>query len=611
MIDAPHEPTPRTPRLEVRVVHGSLEHAEHPVAVGHYQGMPLDGAEKALDGCLDGLLTERLRLGTYAEQEGTAVLVTGAPDCSPSGALVLGLGPAGDVTAEKVTRAMTQAALLRALSAAERNTDGDVERIGVSTVLVGANPLDGIPIARSLAALVEGVAVASQLIAESARLRKRVRLAAVEVVELYETRAEVANAALGSLGTMLQAAGPDIEVRAIKKLTKRAGARSGGLPPDYNEGSWLRLDIRGATDGAAEPDGYRRLELTSAARRARADRLEQTLEIAAVDGLIDEAVNRAHPDEQIANTLYELLLPNELKADLQAADNLSLVVDAETAHYPWEALAPRGDDGELRPLALGAGMLRQFADSDTRNARFAVRHAAGRHALVVGNPPAGPAQDLPGAAEEAASVAGLLSASTNGGEPLFEVAALTWKDGELDSSGLPADTQDDSWTEIVNALYRFQYRVVHIAAHGAFNQDKPAESGILIGPGRFLTAQTMKQLATVPELVFLNCCYSGQIEDVETGPLEGNTGVHVFASSVAQALMSIGVRAVVAAGWSVDDSAALAFATTFYEQMLGDADLGDAVRAARRKASETGSSMTWAAYQCYGDPAYRLAPQLT
>ena len=153
MIDAPHEPTPRTPRLEVRVVHGSLEHAEYPVAVGHYQGMPLDGAEKALDGCLDGLLTERLRLGAFAEQEGTAVLVTAAPDCSPSGALVLGLGPAGDVTAEKVTRAMTQAALLRALSAAERNTDGDVERIGVSTVLVGANPLDGIPIPRSLAAL--------------------------------------------------------------------------------------------------------------------------------------------------------------------------------------------------------------------------------------------------------------------------------------------------------------------------------------------------------------------------------------------------------------------------------------------------------------------------
>ena len=223
-------------------------------------------------------------------------------------------------------------------------------------------------------------------------------------------------------------------------------------------------------DGASERRRVRRLELTSAARRARADRLEQTLEIAAVDGLIDEAVNRAHPDEQIANTLYELLLPTELKADLQAADNLSLLVDAATAHYPWEALAPRGDDGELRPLALGAGMLRQFADSDTRNARFAVRHAAGRHALVVGNPPAGPAQDPPGRSRGSGLCRRAPLRQYERRRAAFRRRRADWKDGELDSSGLPADTQDDSWTEIVNALYRFQYRVVHIAAHGAFNR---------------------------------------------------------------------------------------------------------------------------------------------
>ncbi len=41
-----------------------------------------------------------------------------------------------------------------------------------------------------------------------------------------------------------------------------------------------------------------------------------------------------------------------------------------------------------------------------------------------------------------------------------------------------------------------------------------------------------------------------------------------FASSVAGALIAIGVRCVIAAGWAVDDDAASAFAEAFYESLL-------------------------------------------
>jgi hypothetical protein len=594
-------------RLDIHVVHGSLEHAAHPVVVGHYQGMPLDGAEKALDECMHGLLGERLLLGAYAEQEGSAIVVPAMAGTTPSGAIVLGLGSAGDVTAEKVTRAMTQATLLRALAAAEtEDGDREPEEIGISAVLVGANPLDGISIARSLAALVEGVTAALHLLAASGRLATAVRLRTLEIMERYEARAELAVQALDSLSTLVATGGADVPLHPVKKLTRRAGARAGGLPSDYNAGAWLRLDIRRATSLPAPPEGFLRLELTSAARRARADRLEQTLERATVDGLIAEAVTQTHPDPQIANTLYELLLPNELKPDLQGADNLALVLDPDSARYPWEALAPRADDGELAPLALRSGVLRQFADPETRNAPFSVRHAAGRYALVIGNPPAGTAPDLPGAAEEASHVAGLLAGSGDQDEALFEVCSLTWSDRQAQAVGLPLGAGNESWADIVNALYRYQYRVVHIAAHGAFDPDHPAQSGVVIGPERFLTAQTVAQFSAVPELVFLNCCYSGRIEDADAAP-NGRDRAHLLAASVARQLMGIGVRAVVAAGWSVDDAAALAFATTFYEQMIKDsAGFGDAVKAARRAASKASDSITWAAYQCYGDPAFRL-----
>jgi len=65
---------------------------------------------------------------------------------------------------------------------------------------------------------------------------------------------------------------------------------------------------------------------------------------------------------------------------------------------------------------------------------------------------------------------------------------------------------------------------------------------------------------------------------------------------------------VVAAGWAVDDTAANAFADKFYSSMLDGSSFGEAVTAARKAANEAAGedNNTWAAYQCYGDPAYRL-----
>lgn len=586
--------------LSVTLVHGSLEDASDPVAVGHYQGTPLAGAEGALDQCLGGLLQERLLLGAYAEQEGTAIAVRGAAGCAPSGALVLGLGQAGELTAAKVLRAVTQAALLRALAAVD---DEEGREIGLSAVLVGANPLDGISIQRSLTALVDGVVAAVHVLAASSRLSSAVHIGRLEIVEKYEARAEAVLEAFKSLPSLV-APTADVALEFATSIDHRAGGAPGGFPADYNHGAWLRLDIRAASSRPAPPRGYRELELTSSARRARADRLLQRVEVATVDGLISEAVTQAHPDPQITNTLYELLLPPELKPDLQGAENLLLMLEPSTAGYPWEALAPRGFDDHPQPFALGAGVLRQFADPQTRNARFEVPHASGRHVLVIGNPPAGDAPDLPGAAAEAKQVAELL-AGPPGSDGPFDVCSLWWdEDGPL-ATNLPSTNGDRTWADVVNALYRNQYRIVHIAAHGAFNSKKPDRSGVLIGPGHFLTAQTVAQLSAVPELVFLNCCHSGRIED----PGDASTGLenaHLLAASIARELMEIGVRAVIAAGWSVDDAAAVMFAKTFYAQMLAGKGFGEAVMAARREAAKVNASMTWAAYQCYGDPEFRL-----
>ena len=69
-----------------------------------------------------------------------------------------------------------------------------------------------------------------------------------------------------------------------------------------------------------------------------------------------------------------------------------------------------------------------------------------------------------------------------------------------------------------------------------------------------------------------------------------------------------GVRAVVCAGWAVDDAAAKTFATTFYAELFAGRSFRSAVKQARRAAWEQHPGVnTWGAYQCYGDPGFVLA----
>ena len=152
---------------------------------------------------------------------------------------------------------------------------------------------------------------------------------------------------------------------------------------------------------------------------------------------------------------------------------------------------------------------------------------------------------------------------------------------------------------VVNALFEKPWRIVHIAGHGIPGEGgKPG--GVVLSNGTFLGPDEFGNLRTVPELVFVNCCHLGSADD---GQLL-NTGYDraAFASGVAGALIGIGVRCVVAAGWAVDDDAASVFAETFYRSLLRGNRFIEAVGEARAAAHDRSPDLnTWAAYQCYGD----------
>ena len=317
-----------------------------------------------------------------------------------------------------------------------------------------------------------------------------------------------------------------------------------------------------------------------------------------MQSLITSATTDPRPGDQVNRTLFELLIPTALKQELFRFDNLQFIVDENTADFPWEALAA-GDD---RELAFRSRLLRQFQEFE--GSRQDVRSPVGDNVLVIGNPPAAPAPSLEGAQREAEQVADFLENHFSG------LRALVWDENGESVRDDFDQLEGPPGRRVLNALFAQEWQIVHIAAHGQFDVDDASRSGVVIGPDMFITANVVRQLPVVPELVFLNCCHLGHVAENATAP----QNPHRLAASVARELMRIGVRAVVAAGWAVDDDPAAAFAAAFYDELLQGKLLGDAVYAARRLVREKHRhSMTWCAFQCYGDPSFQLreAPSLS
>jgi hypothetical protein len=600
------DPIAPMPPITVEVTHTTLEHARyHPVLVGHTMGGTLDGAERHLDVRWRGRLSRRIQHREYPQRLGDSLFLhapkEGTHPLAPSSACIIGLGPVGELTRTDLTDAVAAALFELGLALSEDAAPDDTVLMPVSTVLCGTSGPMGLPIDAAVVAMVDGALHASRRLAQlgtSSGSGAAVRITALEIVERYEDRAEHAAHVVRSISAMHRTAAGGGAVLDPASTLRRG---SGGLPRrsagDDRRVTWQRVLLAGTaahSDDPPTPSGMIAdivIDVTPVGARARADRMRVPVDASVVDALIDQAIGSADAGSGVAGTLFELLVPQPIKAELASSDNLHLLVDAVTANYPWEMLAPRGTElDEPRHTRGRLGVLRQFRESE--GAASERRAPTGRTMLVIGNPPAGAAHDdLAHASAEAKSVAQAFSQAS------YDVTALVWDRGEpvgVEGAASTVAAGASSATAVMNALFAQDWRVVHIAAHGKLDAD-PMSSGAVIGEDTFVTASVIDQLPCVPDLVFLNCCHLGTI------------GANRLAAGVARGLMRIGVRAVVVAGWQVEERGAAAFAEHLYARLLSGASFGDAVVAAREAAlSASPTTTTWAAYQCYGDPGFHL-----
>ncbi len=616
--------------FRVGVVYGDLRFARHPVMVGHYEGDTIVGAEAQIDKVLDGALRTRYDLGLYPGPYGSVAVVLREPTELQrslrlmSGAIVLGLGRWGELTAAQVANLVRRGVLEYVLQydeqrGADTTVKAGAEQLGLSVLLIGSTSTANISVDDSVGAILRGVAQANQeLLSKLGHLGAMI--GEVEIIELYaDTAIQAARAAARLAATISEELGTHIEAAPLLQRGRHGRIR---LTAASNMDAWRRWEVTAhtrpapsatelpsvireqfrraiATGQPAEPalvealadmafgrdeqQPVTQVRFVSLSERARAEVMLQHRQPELIERLVESSVGQTTYRPQDARALFELMVPNDLKDGMGQLSRLVLVVDEETARYPWELMSDGGP-----PLCTRIGMVRQL---QTGRYRPQIRATTTRSALVIGDPLVSPPfRQLPGARVEASVVADLLSAAP---QP-FTITRRVDRPTALD---------------VLGGLFEQPYRIVHIAGHGHYeppSESTRGRSGVVLDGGLYLTAVEFGQMLQVPELVFLNCCFIGQ-----TGPESGARGRNVpfnrLAASVARELIEMGVRAVVAAGWAVRDDAALHLARVFYTQMLQGATFGRALQEARASTfHQFPESNTWGAYQAYGDPDFRL-----
>jgi tetratricopeptide (TPR) repeat protein/Mrp family chromosome partitioning ATPase len=597
--------SPSFAKVQLKVVHGHLAFSKHPVLVGHYNGDTFAGAEAQLDRALERRLSQRRSLGLYPGPLGSNTIVLDDSQ-RPCGAVVVGLGEAASLSLGGLRRTLRQGILALAAAEIDRHrTPSDMGEkanrpdvpISFSALVVGSGD-GGLDRTTCITAMLQAAAEAQSVFAETKDLKAQ--LASIEILELLEYRAfaiwHIVNEVLARQSNLGDLFACDPEV----------GKRKGGRRRVYalrDHSWWEPIQI----SMAKSADGQRSLAFAVAGGLARAELRTIAADLDVVEPLMRRAIKSNDPDGANATpgrALFELLWPSSLKDQSTEESNRRLILDEESAQFPWELLddrRPWAEDSQLHngkqdPPVVRYGLVRQLLQ--TRFQQRVVVPTGRPKALIIGNPRGAQIPErfpeLLGAEAEAGAIRELLSST-------HDVTILTGREATPEN--------------VCEQLFAQAWEIVHISAHGVVRammagpdgQQKPM-TGVVLGGGVVLGPSVLSKMPVSPGVFFLNCCHLGHIDPTaeEQAQQAALTAVQPeLAASLAVQLIKNGVRAVVAAGWAVKDTVAQAFGTKFYDAMLDGSGFGEATLAARGVAYKMDQNgTTWGAYQCYGEPDY-------
>lgn len=564
--------------LAVSVVNGHIHASRFPIVVGHYQGDPITSVESVLDRWLGGQLRRDHALRIYPGPLGSMRWYK-HPNGGERGVIVVGLGRVSALNRLRLTETLREGLLRYAADRYQLGETGTPVELTLTSLLIGS--WGKLTVEDSVAAMIAAVRECNQrLKADPSRF---VRYVGIQFMELYRDLATQAARALLRLADLDRLLRVSPHIKTLGTVRRHRPAAHLGYydrvsirsqedvspPPPVYVPPAINVPGQPPTIPAPPPPGPPRPDFISydtVTGLARSTLRKRCVQWAHIEKLLDQATMG---DKGAVDTLFQYLVPYELKDQAGDSSDLMLELDNWTAQIPWELMTVDENEGDA---IVRRGILRTLQIERPRRPQPTNQSQA----LVIGEP-MGVEPALPGARSEGDEVARLLTGA-----------------GVLTRVLLGADADDN-----FRALLEASYDIIHIAAHGHYDAKNPRHSGVVLANGRFLTACEFENLKSTPSIVFLNCCHLGKVRLREPG---------AWASSVAEELIRIGVSVVVVAGWAVSDQPAVVFARTLYGRLLQGDNLMTAVREARRKTRDAsaGSDVTWGAYQVYGDAGFVL-----
>lgn len=570
--------------VKVSVSQGDLYYASYPIMAGHFEDDGILFAEINIDENLKGMLSCCHQLGIYPGPIGSSEVFLTENDAF-KGAVIVGLGKPGNLTAPQLTVTIEQGVINYILklwhhNSARGNAAKAPATTGMSSLIIGCG-YAGLSIENSIKAIIQGVYNANAKL-RSLKLENVPVIEHLEFIELYEDKAV---SSLFSLSRIENEKNNAFRIIREGKGVKSLLGYKTRIPSDETEAWWNRISVNKDAEDKKNAEGkevVRGLKFRASTRSSREEEQKLYTTPSLMEKLISDISTSKKWTPDRARAIFELLIPNDFKDQLKRHGNIIWVLDEYSATYPWELLQDSTKDA--KPICITSGMIRQLSTSEYSKT---IRAVTKNNVLVVADPDLeGFYSQLSGARTEGKKVAGLFR------------EYLKNKGGQVTESSF------ENHTVILEKMFRDDYKIIHLSGHGTFNKDNPEQSGMVIGKNQFLSTREIKQMSNVPELVFVNCCHLGKTDGMAEELFQER---YKLAANVGTQLINNGVRCVVAAGWAVDDKAAEEFADVFYDFMFKGATFGKAVLEARQSVFEHhGHTNTWGAYQCYGDPFYKL-----
>ena len=672
----PEVPRSRNRRLKVYVSAMDLRFVHTPVLCGHYRGDPIAAAEGVIDRYLvGGALSQRQRLGIHTGEIGNASIVLMPRNAAERhrhtgrGAVVVGLGEMGRLTAGGVTEAVRGGVLRYLLHAADRYGEeqattqpnnpppgGDTLHLKLASLLIGTNSALQLDVRESVKAVVLGVLLANRDFANGDgspngdSKTRRALVSELQFIEVFHDSAISAAHAVSQLGSTLKSElrQMNFQLDAAEELFTGEGARQRLSVSPFSD-YWPRLMVSDADREEADcppdcstprfqppipPENLRQLlRIYGCGDKTRDSSLPTpfwldgapTIRYAGRLKFIymgDKA--RAESIVQIRQPgLVEKLCDDRLKSRSPTLYSRGLDFGATL----FQLLVPL----EFKAAARQAGNLLLMVDETTANLPWEMLEVDGSPMVLQTRVVR---QFITTRFRRQVARTDTLSAcvipepSTEGFHAQF--GGADWQprigaDGKPEVDCLPplpgAVAEGMTVSRVLSdAGYQVTEAPPDSLAADIFTRLFARPYRLLMISAHGIHARraadgSHRSGVVLSNGLLLTAAEIGQMESVpdlvflnccELGKIGSGGGR--LAASLARELIDMGVRCVVAAGWEVNDTAARTFIETFFEQMAEQgASFGEAIFEARRMCYEAHPGHnTWGAYQAYGDPAFQL-----